>query len=99
MNEACFSRIHLKEISAKNYKLSKKNDYYFSSFFVFVLLFCLKKTNRRQKNEKGNECLSMNLNLFVWEIGIEESFLCCCFGLLLHSFVELITVSVVVRFE
>ena len=71
-----------------------------SSFFVFfVLLFCLKKTNRRQKNEKGNECLSMNLNLFVWEIGIEESFLCCCFGLLLHSFVELITVSVVVRFE
>ena len=69
-----------------------------SSFFVFVLLFCLKKTNRRQKNEKGNECLSMNLNLFVWEIGIEESFLCCCFGLL-HSFVELITVSVVVRFE
>ena len=72
-----------------------------SSFFVFVLLFCLKKTNRRQKNEIGNECLSMNLNLFVWEIGIEESFLCCCFGLLLllHSFVELITVSVVVRFE
>ena len=73
-----------------------------SSFFVFVLLFCLRKTNRRQKNKKGNECLSMNLNLFVWETGIEESFLCCCFCLLLlllHSFVELITVSVVVRFE